>query len=81
MEKVFTLSFVRDLEAKLNNEEISCSKFIELLNEKAQSKVDQWIRYANDLECWWILYKDDPTSMEASMNKPNKPGYYQANND
>ena len=55
---------------------------IELNKEIAKTKaeLERWKNYANDLERWAVRHRNS-SIMEWSMMRPNKPGYYRANND
>jgi hypothetical protein len=46
-----------------------------------EAEVESWKAYSERLEEWFYKYRDNLSSMEAAMSKPNKPGYYRANND
>ena len=47
--------------------------------DKQAHKIKCWEDYVKDLEEWF--YEDYPDDMTRYMMKPNKPGYYRANND
>jgi len=57
MEKIITMTLFRNLEAQVNNEEITLSKMVGLLNDRAEAKVDEWKRYAEDSIEHVILYQ------------------------
>lgn len=56
-----------------------------LKSEKWKMEVQEgmWKRYAEDLEIWHSRYFKpiNAYSMDMGCSKPNKPGYFRANND
>jgi|GEM_PF-5949397 hypothetical protein len=42
---------------------------------------EKWERYEKDVKAWRVKYKNNLDSMQASMMRPNQPGYFRANND
>ena len=48
--------------------------------DKTKAELEQWKNYASDLERWAVRHRNS-SIMEWSMMRPNKPGYYRANND
>lgn len=48
---------------------------------RLEAEVESWKLYSERLEKWFYKHRDNLSSMDAAMSKPNKPGYYRANND
>ena len=46
---------------------------------RLKRKANEWKHFAEDLNRWHYINFD--SDMDREMNKPNKPGYYRANND
>lgn len=65
-----------DNEAKKLKAEIETYK-----NEAVKTEREQWERYATAYQEWFLKHRNDLSSMEAGMTKPNKPHYKFANND
>ena len=69
-------------EKTLRNEHEEDLKYIKSLERelsKLKAKANEWKRYAEALNRWH--YNNYDSDMAESMSKPNKPGYYRANND
>lgn len=46
-----------------------------------KTHVTYWKEYSEQLEKWWCKHQGKTDTMEAGMSRPNKPGYFRANND
>ena len=77
--KVLTVALLRDLESGVAAGEITYSRMVEIINVLASGKVDEWKRYSEDYEKW--VNTDFASDMDRAMARPNKPGYFRANND
>lgn len=68
MQKTFKVSQVRDLLNQVYNEKITFSRFVEILNEQAESKIKNDIRKLDDT-LFWVKWLEE--SKSHGLNESN----------